>query len=175
MKLAEYLIKTRMRPSEFAKLIGVTRMSIHRYITEDRVPEPHIISRIARVTRGNVTAGDFPPPKKSVTSLPVKASPEQDNRKPYPWERRNSYCFDEADRRLRRMMQQPREGDGLSPPLKHAILVLGERVETDLNKRHFRLDHRIVDAREIVRQANRVLVKKGQSPISYPGVNPIDN
>ena len=46
--------------SEFARMIGVSRWSVSRYV-EDRVPAPDVMLRIVRATRGGVGPVDFYP------------------------------------------------------------------------------------------------------------------
>lgn len=175
MKLADYLIQKQIGPSEFAELIGVSsRMTVHRYITGKRVPHPDMIQRITRVTRGAVTAADFPPPKKQVPTRMRRPALEQNNQR-YPWERSDSHYCRHAEHALRRLLKEAPEGTDLSPPLQKAISLLGERVEMDREKRNFRLDHRPVSAQTLVRHANRILEAQEEPLIQYPGVNPIDN
>ena len=58
MKLRTYLDQHRISASEFARLINVRRMTVHRYLG-DRVPRPEILKRITEATNGAVTANDF--------------------------------------------------------------------------------------------------------------------
>jgi transcriptional regulator with XRE-family HTH domain len=59
MKLADYIARKRMTQEAFADLVGVSQVSIARYIRGHRIPRPEVIQKIHRVTNGRVTANDF--------------------------------------------------------------------------------------------------------------------
>jgi len=175
MKLSDYLILHGIGPTDFAHLIKVrSRMTVHRYITGERVPSPIIMARIVRITRGLVTPADFANDNQPFVC--PKACPEQDNNPPYPWSRRERQLCERVEERLQKMLRdEPREGDDLSPPLKHAVEVLGERVAMNDSKNRFWLDRRIVSVAQLVIHANDLLEERGEPLIEYPGVNPILN
>lgn len=58
MKLDEYLNKTGMTHSDFAKLIGCEQPTVTRYV-KGRIPSRDVILRISQVTNGAVTPNDF--------------------------------------------------------------------------------------------------------------------
>ncbi len=59
MKLANYLSQTDKPRAEFAQEIGVSEVSLHRYLCKGRIPKPSVMDRIVRATGGLVTANDF--------------------------------------------------------------------------------------------------------------------
>ena len=59
MRLSEYLALQKIKPSEFARRIEVSRAAVARYISGDRFPEPSVLIRIRDVTDGDVTPDDF--------------------------------------------------------------------------------------------------------------------
>ncbi|MFG1376130.1 helix-turn-helix domain-containing protein [Xanthobacter autotrophicus] len=61
MDIATWLSQNDVSEAEFAVRIGVTRQSIWRYRSGERVPRPGVIARIREATGGQVTANDFFP------------------------------------------------------------------------------------------------------------------
>ena len=59
MKLSEYLSRTSTPRQDFAETIGVSAETVRRYVAGQRIPEKEIMSKIAAVTGGQVTANDF--------------------------------------------------------------------------------------------------------------------
>lgn len=60
MQLAHWLRQHRVSSEKFSDDIGVkSRSTIYRYIRGERMPEPELLDRIKRHTRGHVTADDF--------------------------------------------------------------------------------------------------------------------
>jgi predicted transcriptional regulator len=59
MKLADFLAQKSITHTDFAALIGVSQVSVTRYIAGRRTPRPNVLQRIRDVTEGNVTANDF--------------------------------------------------------------------------------------------------------------------
>lgn len=59
MTLADYLIAVEKSAADFAKEVGVTPVSMHRYLRGARVPKKAIMQRICLATAGLVTANDF--------------------------------------------------------------------------------------------------------------------
>jgi predicted transcriptional regulator len=59
MKLKDYLVQNKLKPSDFAGQIGVTVQTLYRYIGGERMPRPAIMEKIRQSTEGAVTAADF--------------------------------------------------------------------------------------------------------------------
>lgn len=59
MTLDEWMQKAGKSRADVAKEIGVSVISVGRYITGHRVPRPRIARRIKEFTAGDVTANDF--------------------------------------------------------------------------------------------------------------------
>lgn len=66
MKLKDYLEKHDLSWSEFGAIIGVTDISVGRYIRGDRRPDWAVVDRIAKATKGAVTANDWVEFKKNI-------------------------------------------------------------------------------------------------------------
>jgi transcriptional regulator with XRE-family HTH domain len=66
MTLEEYLKLQGMTADAFARLIGVSRYTVNRYISGQRRPNYRVLSRIVRATGGKVTADSFFPQEKLV-------------------------------------------------------------------------------------------------------------
>lgn len=58
MKLNEYIKKNNINITEFAKLIGVKRNSVHRY-KRGRPPKEVVMNKIIHYTKGAVQPNDF--------------------------------------------------------------------------------------------------------------------
>lgn len=59
MTLADYLVDRKIKDSDFAEAIGVSRMTLWRYKSGDRRPEWDVLKRIVQATDGHVTPNDF--------------------------------------------------------------------------------------------------------------------
>jgi transcriptional regulator with XRE-family HTH domain len=59
MTIMDYLEAKGLTRSQFAKMIGVDVVSVTRYINGDRTPRRRHLDRIAKVTKGAVTANDI--------------------------------------------------------------------------------------------------------------------
>jgi transcriptional regulator with XRE-family HTH domain len=59
MTLARFLSSREITRAAFARRIGVSRVTLQRYLAGDRFPRPDVLRRIASVTLGEVTANDF--------------------------------------------------------------------------------------------------------------------
>ena len=59
MKLKEYLKLNKISNKEFSKLIGITPVSLSRYISGERIPEKEIVLKIFEFTHGSVSPDDF--------------------------------------------------------------------------------------------------------------------
>lgn len=58
-KLSEYLENNGLTQSEFASLIGVKQATVSRYLAGESIPEPEIMSKIFKKTKGEITPNDF--------------------------------------------------------------------------------------------------------------------
>jgi transcriptional regulator with XRE-family HTH domain len=59
MRLRDYLDARNLTMAEFAGLIGVAPMTIHRYLNNGRIPRTDVMLAIIEATEGHVTADDF--------------------------------------------------------------------------------------------------------------------
>ena len=59
MKLDRYLEITKQTRADFAQLVGVTEVSLSRYITGNRIPRPSLLKKIAFASDGAVMPNDF--------------------------------------------------------------------------------------------------------------------
>jgi transcriptional regulator with XRE-family HTH domain len=59
MKLESFLHKFGKSRAEFAKEIGVSQPTLHRYLRDSRYPRKEIMARIYRATDGLVGPADF--------------------------------------------------------------------------------------------------------------------
>lgn len=59
MKLKSWLETRHMSLSTFAKIIGVSRSQVYKYIYCGAIPKPEVMVKIFKVTEGAVTPNDF--------------------------------------------------------------------------------------------------------------------
>lgn len=59
MKLEKYLSTRKIKQPAFADLLGVSQVTISRYIRDERFPDPEMIGRIATATGNDVTVADW--------------------------------------------------------------------------------------------------------------------
>lgn len=59
MKLAEYLTTTGLKETAFAQSLGVSQVTINRYVRNERFPDPEMIDRIFVATGKQVTVADW--------------------------------------------------------------------------------------------------------------------
>ncbi|MCK6442307.1 helix-turn-helix domain-containing protein [Elstera cyanobacteriorum] len=59
MKLHDYLQSVGKSETEFAREIGVSQSCANRWCRGQRIPPPHLMKRIVRVTAGQVMPNDF--------------------------------------------------------------------------------------------------------------------
>lgn len=59
MKLASFLEKSHIGRREFAVALGVSDVTVTRYINGSRIPRPRHMKRIKELSGGVVTADDF--------------------------------------------------------------------------------------------------------------------
>lgn len=61
MDLKTYLTNHRLTEAAFAEKLGVSQVTVNRYVLDKRFPSPEMIQRIAAVTGGKVKASDWYP------------------------------------------------------------------------------------------------------------------
>jgi hypothetical protein len=174
MKLADFMHMHSITPQQLRTMLGVkSRSSVLRYISGERLPAPNIMDRISELSGGAVTPEDFldPDPPKCVRVVIDRHGREQTI---YPWT-----VLETRPKRIAANDNRPpilgdlSTEDWPSPPLRRAFDTLGSRVR--LSKRGgFLLDGRIADTKRVITAANRILLAKGQPPIRYPGVEPLE-
>lgn len=59
MTLSQYLALTGLTQQQFGRLIGVTQITVSRYVHGLRIPRVEHLRRIAEVTQGAVMPEDF--------------------------------------------------------------------------------------------------------------------
>ena len=59
MKLKSYLKLFKISNIDFSKEIGISSVSLSRYISGERLPEKKILNKIFKLTDGLVDANDF--------------------------------------------------------------------------------------------------------------------
>lgn len=181
-------------------MLGVkSRTTVQRYVSGERLPTASVMRRIEELSGGRVTQADFldpRPPRCLKVVLDRFGRPQ----KVYPWtiierHRLQQAINDNLDDDRRGPTSGPQAAGeaetGLSPPerpgqldtgeeperwpsrpLQRALAILGGRVRFS-RRGGFLMDGRLVDARRVVAEANRVLKAGGQLPIPYPGVDPL--
>lgn len=164
MKLADYLFQFGVSPAKLQRELDVTPTAFRRYLTNERIPRPHILARIRAFTRGAVTYEDFADrsPPACATVLATGGG-----RKVIvlPWSQSDRLL----DASIREMLKETRESDQLTEPLRRTMSILGPRVR-HAGADMFELDGRRVDARRVVEAANAILEESGFEPIRYPGL-----
>ena len=63
--LNDYMRKSKMTVAEFADAIGVSTMTVYRYLSGERRPSWEILPKIVAATGGKVTADSFLDHRKS--------------------------------------------------------------------------------------------------------------
>jgi len=163
MKLADYMYEQQLTPSDLRRLLRIqSRETLWRYLKNERIPQPQVLLLIEELTKGRVRLQDFLDP-----SLPKCAKKIVDRfgrekvvlpgSKDWPGDPIPVYTVGTED---------------LSPPVRRAFEVLGNRVKYTKGK--FFLDGRLSDLRRIMRAANEELRRRGEPPIPYPGVEPLE-
>lgn len=188
MKLSDYLVTQQLGPAEFARQIGVGRMTVHRYIRGERFPRPEVLQRIHHATAGQVTPNDFlnlnPPPAPgsagSDQDMPIEValvnvvshnkSDDEDlvGRPLYPWSRLTADEQQVLDDAYDDMMEEPPEGFDLSPTLQAALDTLGQRAAYSNDQ--FTLDGQVVRITRLVEEANVLRRQQDLPLLRYPGV-----
>lgn len=59
MKLGDYIERENLTAVEFGRRIGVSAITMWRYLRDGRIPEVSTMKRIIAETRGEVTPNDF--------------------------------------------------------------------------------------------------------------------
>ena len=59
MKLNQYLVSKKINQAPFAKDLGVTQSTIHKYLYKDMMPSGKMMMRIHKMTDGDVTIDDW--------------------------------------------------------------------------------------------------------------------
>jgi len=59
MKLSAFVEGAKVPVGQFAVQLGVSRQTLHLYLTDQRFPRPDVLRRIHAATGGQVTANDF--------------------------------------------------------------------------------------------------------------------
>ncbi|MDE3015719.1 MAG: pyruvate dehydrogenase (acetyl-transferring) E1 component subunit alpha [Pseudomonadota bacterium] len=59
MKLEAYLAETRQSIESFAQEAGISAQAIYKYLRGERIPRKEFLTRLAKITGGEVTANDF--------------------------------------------------------------------------------------------------------------------
>lgn len=171
MKLADYVFKYKLTPEQLRRMLGVkNRSTVIRWLNNDCKPNQQTIAQIAKLTNGQVTEADFDDPSPPKCAAIIIDEHGQ-RRYVYPWSR--GFAYQRAA--FRTLLQEPVDDviQEFSYPLARALHVLGDRAMFT-KKGHFLLDGRISDARRIVKEANRLLIRKGYKVIHYPGVHTHD-
>lgn len=163
MKLSDWLFENSMTPRQLRVMLGVkNRSTLHRWMTNERVPAPRMLQRIIEITNGEVKLEDFLDPNPPVHAREEKR-PDGSLKWVLPWS---------LDAGRHATDTRPATLPRLSPPLLRAIEVLGGRAwYTPSGK--FMLDGRLSDPKRLVSAANVVLRKRGSTVIKYPIVEPI--
>lgn len=58
-KLEKYLDENGLTKAGFAKALGVSPVTVGRYISGERLPEQEIMAAIFEITKGEITPNDF--------------------------------------------------------------------------------------------------------------------
>lgn len=163
MKLADYLYENSMTPQQFRRMLGVqSRSTMWRWLINERIPQPQMTKRIESLTGGAVRREDFldPTPPRCAR---VVTNPSGKTRWLLPWSPGYVKCRKPVHGRIK----------PFSPPVQRALCVLNGRVWITTRGR-FILDGRQVDLSRVMRAANDDLKRRGQPPIPYPGIEPLD-
>ena len=159
MKIADWLFENSRTPQEIRLILGVSRSTLQRYLTNQRIPQPHILQKIIEATNGQVQLVDFQDPTPPKCAKVIKR-PDGTVRWVFSW----SNAVPE---------RSPMYSSRLGQPLVKAIAVLNGRAWYT-PKGRFLLDGRISDPKRIVVEANEILREQDQSILNYPTVEPIE-
>jgi DNA-binding transcriptional regulator YdaS (Cro superfamily) len=59
MKLIDYLTSENLSQSDFARLLGVPPVYVHRWVIKGAIPEKWQMAKIVQATNGQVQPNDF--------------------------------------------------------------------------------------------------------------------
>jgi transcriptional regulator with XRE-family HTH domain len=59
MQLRDHLSAEKVSIPDFARAIGVSVQTVHRYLSGERIPRPEIMQKIKAATDGKVQPNDF--------------------------------------------------------------------------------------------------------------------
>lgn len=59
MRLEKYLHDNEISGAAFARIIGTSQVTVHRYIKGHRFPSPKTIAKISAATKGKVSVRDW--------------------------------------------------------------------------------------------------------------------
>lgn len=164
MKLADFLFENSMTPKQLRRMLGVqSRSTMSLWLLNERIPQPRMMKKIEELTGGQVRREDFLDPSPPNCARVVT---DRHGRKRWrlPWSPKRTKKFKPCDPRLAQF----------SPPVQRALKVLKKRVWITAKGRLL-LDGRITDLKRVMRAANDELRRRGQPPIPYPGVEPLDD
>lgn len=153
-----------MTTRELRRILGVKdRITLWRYLTGKRIPQPKVMQKIIELTDGRVGLKDFldPAPPKCARIIML---PNGQTRMTLPW------SPDPTQNEVARHYDgyEPR----ITPPIKRALEALdGRGWYTPTGK--VLLDGRLTDLKRLVKAANETLKTQGKDPIPYPIVEPI--
>lgn len=166
MKLADWMNKTGHTPATLRRALGVKGPNtVKRWINGDRIPEQPMIRRIGELTNGEVTEADFA--NKSPAECATRVwLPGKRFGWAYPWTDHN----DLLDACIPVVKAEAREEDGPTPQERRVREIFGGRLQS-LGNGLFLLDNRQTDLRRLIAKANGVLIRNGEKPILYPGVD----
>lgn len=191
MKLADFMHEQQITPWALRRMLGVKGQStVQRYLSGERVPSPALMRRIHELSDGRVTVEDFldpEPPRCARVVIDRRGRP----RMVFPWTEldavpRSAQNENRTQPRKRHVpgkpLDPPERSGRLDPgedpddwpygPLRHALEELGPRAMQS-KRGHFLLDGRVTDPKRLVAAANRERTRRGESPIPYPGVDPL--
>ena len=98
MHLSDWLFINSMTPAQLRRMLGVlTRSTITRLLTGQRLPGPRLLRRIETLTRGQVTALDFVNPAPPQCARLVRR-PDGTTRVVLPWSPDAEYSEPRSDR-----------------------------------------------------------------------------
>lgn len=159
------MYEQQLTPSDLRRLLRIqSRETLWRYLRDERIPQPQVLLLIEEVTKGRVRLQDFldpSPPKCARTIIDENGRSKVvlPGSKDWPGDPTPVYTMGTED---------------LSPPVRRAFAVLGGRVRYVRKNGRFFLDGRMSDLKRIMRAANEELRRRGEPPIPYPGVEPLE-
>jgi hypothetical protein len=175
MKLADWMYEQGFTPTRVRKLLAVNRSTVWRWLDGSRMPSRAKIAEIEAVTGGLVTAADWADPSPPGCVRWV-VGPDGVPQQVLPWSAGYDTASPTRPTRALTITWRPdlTTGlDGLSTPVAYAFTVLGGRASL-LKSGVVTLDGRASGIKQVVQAANKVLIERGEEPIPYPGVWPVE-